>query len=67
MCAAQALDFRDPLRPGRGVAAAHQAIREVITYAERDRSFGEDIEESLALLRSQSVIRSVEEAVGELL
>ena len=66
MCAAQALDFRAPARPGRGVAAAHAEIRKVITHADRDRSFGEDIEESLALLRSQAVTRAVEAELGGL-
>ena len=66
MCAAQALDFRAPLSPGRGVAAAHEEIRKVITHADRDRSFGEDIEESLALLRAQKVAKAVESRVGEL-
>ena len=66
MCAAQALDFRAPVEPGRGVAAAHAGVRKVITHADRDRSFGEDIEESLALLRSQEVTKAVERRVGEL-
>lgn len=66
MCAAQALDFRAPVEPGRGVAAAHQEVRKVITHADRDRSFGEDIEESLALLRSQQVTQAVKSRVGEL-
>jgi len=66
MCAAQALDFRAPVEPGRGVAAAHAEIRKVITHADRDRSFGEDIEDSLTLLRSQKVAKAVESRVGNL-
>src|SRR3954462_2819520 len=30
MCAAQGLDYRAPLRPGRGVARAHADVRELI-------------------------------------
>lgn len=36
MCAAQGLDFLAPLRPGRGVAAAHAAVREAIPFVEGD-------------------------------
>ncbi len=64
MCAAQALDFRAPVKPGRGVEVAHEEIRKVITHAERDRSFGKDIEDSLALLRSQKVAQAVESSLG---
>ncbi len=43
MCAAQAIDFRAPLRPGGGVAAAHQRLRELIPPLERDRVLSDDI------------------------
>ncbi len=64
MCAAQALDYRAPLEAGLGPRAAHEEIRRDIDHAEQDRLFGEDIQRSLALLRSQRVLRSVERAVG---
>ena len=66
MCAAQALDFRAPIEPGRGVALAQRAIRERIPFAERDRSFGEDIRKSLELLRSRRVLQAVEAELGTL-
>jgi histidine ammonia-lyase len=43
MCAAQGIDFRRPLRPGRGVARAHQAVRALVPALERDRVFAGDI------------------------
>jgi histidine ammonia-lyase len=43
LCAAQGLDFRAPLRPGAGVAAAHRRIRERVAHAEGDRSPAPDI------------------------
>lgn len=36
LCAAQALDFLAPLRPGRGVAAAHAKVRAVVPFLEQD-------------------------------
>jgi histidine ammonia-lyase len=47
MCAAQALDLRrraDPsVRLGQGTARAHESIREVVPYLERDRYLGDDV------------------------
>jgi histidine ammonia-lyase len=43
LCAAQGLDFRAPLRPGAGVAVAHQRIRERVPHLGADRSPAPDI------------------------
>jgi histidine ammonia-lyase len=43
MCAAQAIDFRLPLRPGRGVATAHGLVRELVPPLDRDRVLSGDI------------------------
>src|SRR5213082_348991 len=43
MCAAQGVDFRAPLKPGRGVARAHGVVRSLVKPLERDRAFGGDI------------------------
>jgi histidine ammonia-lyase len=44
VCAAQGLDFRRPLRPGRGVAEAHALVRALVAPLERDRVLSPDIE-----------------------
>jgi histidine ammonia-lyase len=43
LCAARGLDLRAPLRPGRGVAAAHRVVREVVPPLEGDRSPAPDL------------------------
>lgn len=43
MCAAQALDYRHPLRPGEGVARAHALVRTLAPRLERDRVLSGDI------------------------
>jgi histidine ammonia-lyase len=43
LCAAQGLDFRSPLRPGVGVAAAHAAVRRRVPHLDEDRSPSPDI------------------------
>src|SRR5699024_8162822 len=45
--AAQALDFRKPLRPGRGVEVAHEFIRDNIHHAEADHYFKDDIQKAV--------------------
>src|SRR5262245_24191560 len=43
MCAAQGVDYRAPLRPGRGVARAHAVVRDLVRPLERDRILSGDI------------------------
>jgi histidine ammonia-lyase len=66
LSAAQALDYRRPLSPGRGVAAAHACLREAVAHKEADAYFGDDIERAVSLLRAGEVVRRVEAAVGAL-
>ena len=51
MCAAQAIDCRAPLVPGRGVAAAHQRVRELVPPLEADRVLSTDIAEIATAVR----------------
>jgi histidine ammonia-lyase len=44
MCAAQGIDYRAPLQPGRGVARAHARVRRLVPALERDRMLAPDIE-----------------------
>ncbi|MBA2687693.1 MAG: histidine ammonia-lyase [Gemmatimonadaceae bacterium] len=43
MCAAQALDFRVPLKAGAKLLPAHSRVRELVTHLERDRVLSGDI------------------------
>jgi histidine ammonia-lyase len=43
LCAAQGIDYRAPLRPGRGVARAHAQVRRLVPPLERDRVLAPDI------------------------
>src|SRR5689334_981751 len=43
MCGAQGIDFRAPLRPGRGVRTAHERVRDIVPRLERDRVLSTDI------------------------
>ncbi|MDZ7772673.1 MAG: histidine ammonia-lyase [Balneolaceae bacterium] len=64
--AAQALDFRKPMRPGRGVELAHKHVREAIPHADTDHYFRDDIRQAAALLQEGSMVRLVEEELESL-
>ena len=44
LTAAQALDYRAPLAPGRGVKEAHRVVRSLVEPLQADRSMAADIE-----------------------
>jgi histidine ammonia-lyase len=56
LCAAQGLDFRAPLRPGIGVAAAHEAIRRIVAHVDADRSPAPDIGALLTLVHDGDLL-----------
>jgi histidine ammonia-lyase len=63
---AQALDFRAPLKPGRGVEVAHQALRERVTHADEDYEVRNDLDSCTAMLASGDLATWVESAIGDL-
>jgi len=50
--AAQALDFRQPLRPGDGIERAHRFVRSSITHREADTLLNADLGACLDMLRN---------------
>ncbi len=66
LTAAQALDFRRPLRPGRGVEAAHQHVRTRIPHREADYVFTEEINQCLALIRGTELLDVVDDVLEPL-
>ncbi|MEO1450799.1 MAG: aromatic amino acid lyase, partial [Bacteroidota bacterium] len=54
LCAAQAFDFRRPLRSTPPMEALHTSVRQVVSHAKSDRLFAEDIERVLALFSQTS-------------
>jgi histidine ammonia-lyase len=66
LLAAQALDFRAPLAPGRGSAAAQRAVRARVSALTTDRYLKADLDAALAVCVDGSVLAAVEAAVGPL-
>ncbi len=65
MAAAQALDLRQradaAVRLGRGTAKAHQVIRAVVPYLERDRLLLDDARRMVELLRSGAILEGMKD------
>ncbi|HTX19719.1 MAG TPA: histidine ammonia-lyase [Bacteroidota bacterium] len=66
LCAAQAIDFRKPLKCAPGTAAAHALLRSVIPPLNRDRVLFDDIQSSLRFVLDGSLYREVAKKVGDL-
>jgi histidine ammonia-lyase len=56
----QALDYRKPLRPGKGVELAHDYIRSSIPHTEVDYYYKYDINRCVDLIRDQTFIETIE-------
>jgi histidine ammonia-lyase len=66
LTAAQALDFRAPLKPGRGVLVAHEMLRGQIGHADRDYEVRNDLDTCAKILRAGKLAAVVNEAIGPL-
>jgi histidine ammonia-lyase len=61
LVAAQALDYRQPVKPGKGVLAAYELIRGKVPHMDRDRELHHDISAVTALVEygaSREAVRS---------
>lgn len=66
MSAAQALDFKRPLKAGKGTEAAFEVIRKKLPKLVDDRPLYPDIEIVTEMVRDGSILKAVEDAVGEI-
>lgn len=66
LCASQALGLLQPMQSSAGVLAAYSLIRQHVPFAHEDRVFSEDIQQIKHLIRDNSIVQSIIEAVGEL-
>jgi len=66
LTAAQALDFRAPLKPGHGVLLAHQLLRDQISHANQDYEVRNDLDTCADILRRGELLSTVEADIGSL-
>ncbi len=65
--AAQAIDFGEPDKLGKGTSVAYKKIREVVEILIDDRVMYTDINNCASLIESNTIVDAVEEVIGELL
>src|SRR5512136_1747411 len=66
LCAAQGLDFLQPLRAGRGPQAAYACVRRAASHLAQDRVLRPDLDQIMSLLEDGTLLESVTRAVGPL-
>ena len=66
MAGAQAVDFRKPIKPGKGVQAAARIIRKYVDHLEEDRPLYDDINKLKEIVESGEILEAVEKAIGPL-
>jgi histidine ammonia-lyase len=66
VCAAQAIDLREPLLPAAGTAAAIEQLRVTIPGPGPDRFLGPDLTSAEALVWNGELLGAVEAVVGSL-
>lgn len=66
LCAAQAADFKDSAKLGKGSKAAYDMVRSEVTFMDKDRAIYLDMNKVAAMIRSGKIVDAVEQAIGEL-
>ena len=66
LCVAQALDFLRELKPGDGVEAVYELVREKVSYLDKDRVLHKDINLLKEMISAGIVLKKVEEKIGNL-
>ncbi|HUH47799.1 MAG TPA: histidine ammonia-lyase [Arenibacter sp.] len=59
LTAAQAFEFRKPLKSGILLDEVHKEIRKKVAFADRDRVFSEDIEKGIEMIKNRTIIHTV--------
>jgi histidine ammonia-lyase len=65
LTAAQAFEFRKPLKSGVLLDEVHKYIRKKVSFAEKDRVFSEDIEVAIEIIKSGSIINVIQQVMNK--
>jgi len=66
LCAAQAFDYRHPLKSSPILEACHNLVRQHIDHAEEDRVFGKDIATAADIIASKKLVTTANKVALEL-
>tara|TARA_R110002051_G_scaffold65839_1_gene119458 strand:+ start:449 stop:2029 length:1581 start_codon:yes stop_codon:yes gene_type:complete len=65
LTAAQAFEFRKPMKSGIFLEEIHKAIRQKVAFADKDRVFAKDIEKGITMIKDKTIINVIEEVSQE--
>ncbi|SFR62604.1 histidine ammonia-lyase [Maribacter stanieri] len=65
LTAAQAFEFRKPLKSGVFLDEVHNAVREHVAFADKDRVFADDIEKGIAMIKDQTILKVIDRVQAE--
>ncbi len=60
LTAAQAFEFRKPMKSGIFLEEIHKEIRKKVAFADKDRVFADDIQEGIKMVKNKTIIRLIE-------
>ncbi len=63
LTAAQAFEFRKPLKSGIILNEIHKAIRARVPFAKKDRIFADDIEKGIDMIKNKTILNVIEKAL----
>ncbi len=65
LTAAQAFEFRKPMKSGVFLEAVHSEIRKNVAFASKDRVFADDIAKGIALIQNKTMIKVIQKVALE--
>ncbi|WP_339655220.1 histidine ammonia-lyase [uncultured Maribacter sp.] len=65
LTAAQAFEFRKPLKSGVFLDEVHNAVRKQVAFAVKDRIFADDIEKGIKMIQHKTIIKVVDRVQKE--
>ncbi len=61
LTAAQAFEFRKPMKSGIFLDEIHKEVRKKVPFAAKDRVFADDIEKGIQMIKDQTILKLIEE------
>ncbi|MEP2240147.1 MAG: histidine ammonia-lyase [Maribacter sp.] len=65
LTAAQAFEFRKPLKSGIYLEEVHNAVRSQVAFANKDRVFADDIEKGITMIKDQTILKVIDRVQAE--
>tara|TARA_R110002051_G_scaffold153510_5_gene225928 strand:- start:8102 stop:9676 length:1575 start_codon:yes stop_codon:yes gene_type:complete len=65
LTAAQAFEFRKPLKSGVFLDEVHNTVREQVAFAQKDRIFADDIQKGIEMIQNKTIMKVVDRVQKE--